>query len=89
MLPLEVVDPGGSLSTVLYSNPAVSARHQLGVLAGGNGDGGIQLRPDDGGAPLQLEGGWRQQRRSDSDFEALDSKLFESRLRRPFSYQFS
>jgi hypothetical protein len=43
MPPLEVVGPGGSLSTVLYSDPAISARRQLGVLARGKGNGGIQL----------------------------------------------
>jgi hypothetical protein len=49
MLPLEVVGPGGSLSVLLSPRlngemPAESS------LAGGNGDGGIQLRPDDGSA---------------------------------------
>ncbi len=49
MLPLEVVGPGGSLSMLLSPRlngemPAESS------LAGGNGDVGIQLRPDDGGA---------------------------------------
>jgi hypothetical protein len=57
MLPLEVVGPGGSLSTMLYSDPAISVRCQLGDLAGGNGDGGIQLRPGDGGARLWLGAG--------------------------------
>jgi hypothetical protein len=40
-LPLEVVGPGDSLSTVLYSNTLIMVRLQLeSVLAGGNGDGG-------------------------------------------------
>jgi hypothetical protein len=48
MLPLEVVGPDGSLSMLLSPRlngemPAESS------LAGGNGDVGIQLRPDDGG----------------------------------------
>jgi hypothetical protein len=46
MLPLEVVGPGGSLSTVLIATP----RQLESVLADGYGDGGIQLRPDDNGA---------------------------------------
>jgi hypothetical protein len=51
MLPLEVVVPGGRLSTRLYSNPAISARRQLErVLAGSNGNGDIQLQLDDDGA---------------------------------------
>jgi hypothetical protein len=43
MLSLEVVRPGDRLSTVLIATA-------YWLLAGGNGDGGIQLRPDGGGA---------------------------------------
>ncbi len=39
---LEVVRPGDGLSTVPSATP-------YDVTAGGNGDGGIQLRPDSGG----------------------------------------
>jgi hypothetical protein len=49
--------PRWQLSMVLYSNPAISARGQSErVLAGSNGDSGIQLRLDNGGARL-LAGG--------------------------------
>ncbi len=51
MLPLEVVGPGGSLSTAGADRHALWARRQLeSVLAAGYGDGGIQLRPGDYGA---------------------------------------
>ncbi len=49
MLPLEVVAPGGSLSMLL--SPRLNCEMQAkSPLAGGNGDGVIQLRPDDGSA---------------------------------------
>jgi hypothetical protein len=47
MLLLEVVGPGGSLSLLLSSRPNGEMPAEK-SLAGGNGDGGIQLRPDDG-----------------------------------------
>jgi hypothetical protein len=49
MLSLEVVGPGGSLSTVLIATPYW--QDASGVLAGGKGDSGIQLRQDGGSAP--------------------------------------
>jgi hypothetical protein len=49
MLPLELVGPGGSLSMLLSPRPNGKMPVES-SLAGGNGDGGIQLRLDDGGA---------------------------------------
>jgi hypothetical protein len=50
MLPLEVMGPGGSLSMGPGRHARLMARRQLeSVLAGGKGDGGIQLRRDDEG----------------------------------------
>jgi hypothetical protein len=47
-LPLEVVDPGGSLLMLL--SPRLGGEMPAeNPLAGSNGRGGIQLRPDDGG----------------------------------------
>ncbi len=64
MPPLEVVDLGGGLSTLLSQRlsgemPAESS------LAGSNSNGGIQLRPDDGGSSSSAGGrvvvAWRWQ----------------------------
>jgi hypothetical protein len=41
MLPLEVVGPGGSLSTLL--SPHLIDETLVGECPGGNGDGGIEL----------------------------------------------
>jgi hypothetical protein len=49
MLSLEVVSPGDNLSTVLIATPYWRDANWR-VLAGGNSDGGTQLRPDGGGA---------------------------------------
>ncbi len=58
--------------SLLYSNPAILVRLQLRcVLVGGNGDGGIQLQPDDGSARLQLGGGWWRQRRNGLAFDSV------------------
>jgi hypothetical protein len=48
MLPLKVVGPGGSLSTLML--PCIIGKMPVpeSVLAGSNGDSGIQLRPDSG-----------------------------------------
>ncbi len=92
MPPLEVMGPGGGLSMLLSLHlrggmPAESS------LAGGNGDGGIQLRPDNGGTSSSAGGGW--QRHGSGGFcTALDSKLcvfdirasFVNHSIRPFSY---
>jgi hypothetical protein len=77
MLPLELVGPGGSRSTVLYSNPAMLVRCQSeGVLAGRNSNGGKQLRPDNGSvrpsAGGEAGGG---NGRTAQPSKALDSKL--------------
>jgi hypothetical protein len=49
MLPLEVEDPGDSLSVLL--SPRLSGEMSAGnPLGRGNGKGRLQLRPDDGGA---------------------------------------
>jgi hypothetical protein len=45
------------------------------VLAGGNDDGGIQLRLDDHGARPRLGSSWWRQRRSGPVSTATDSKF--------------
>jgi hypothetical protein len=89
-LPLEVVGPGGNLSMMLYSNPTISARRQLErVLVGSNGNGGIQLQPDDGGARLSAEGRLlaATAERAQS-LTALDFKLCGIRIRNISAFVF-
>jgi hypothetical protein len=63
MLPLEVVDPGGSLLTSLFA--VSNGETQVGECPGRqHGDGGIQLRLDGGGARPLAGGRWWWRRRS-------------------------
>jgi hypothetical protein len=58
ILSLEVMGPGGSLSTALGAMTYILARRQSeSIFAGSNGDSGIQFQADDDGAHLQ-NGGW-------------------------------
>jgi hypothetical protein len=74
MPPLEVMGPGGGLSMLLLLPWLSGGMLAESSLAGGNGDGGIQLQPDDGGASSSAGGGWRRCG-GGSFFTALDSKL--------------
>jgi hypothetical protein len=68
--------PRWQLLNVADAKPYLAERQSESVLAGGNGDGGTQLQPDDSGARLSA-GGWlvavtvKQFRFS----TAMDSKL--------------
>jgi hypothetical protein len=61
MLPLEVVGPGGSLSTSLAAtlNGKTPVGEERVCLGRWHGDGGIQLRPDCGGAQPSAGGRWQ------------------------------
>jgi hypothetical protein len=59
MLPLEVVDPGGSLSMLLVQCLTDKTQIQVGILAGGNSEGGRKFQLDDGGTrhlPVEAAG---------------------------------
>jgi hypothetical protein len=73
MLPLEVMGPGGGLSMLL--SPCLSGGMLAeSSLAGGNSNGGIQLRPDDGGASSLAVGG-RQRHGGGGFCTTLDYKF--------------
>jgi hypothetical protein len=82
MLPLEVVGPGGSLSTLLLPRLRMSGRR--------HGDGSIQLRPDDCGNGISA-GGWLMVATAElfQFLMAMDAKLcdFWNTVFSLFSYQ--
>ncbi len=77
-----MMGPGGGLSMLLSLSSGMPVESSL-----AGGDGSIQLRPNEGGAPSSAGGGqwWRG---GGGFFMALDSKFFDHiRFRiRPFSY---
>jgi hypothetical protein len=79
MLLFEVVDPGGSLP--MLPSPCLNKEMPAeSFLAGSNGDGGKQLRPDDGGAS-SLAGDWRQPWHGGGSLcRVLDSKFCDFRF---------